>query len=120
MAVAERLRRVNIECRHFRDVLPGWDRPNTAVYLDPPYPRAARRCHHNGYPCQMSDEEHEELLDLIGRFTQARCVLSGYRTPLYDRYLRNWTRHAASAVNRAAHSRGAAVTRRVECLWTNA
>jgi len=89
-AVSLRLRNVQIENRHFRDLFPRYDAPGTLWYLDPPYLQETRE-DPNCYNHEMTRADHEELLHLIGRL-QGMVVLSGYASKLYDSTLVGWDR----------------------------
>ena len=94
-AVADRLRRVGIECTDGVKLLAKIaDRPDWTAYCDPPYPLAARAA---GAVYAHDDDErlHERLLDIAAN---ARCqiVISTYDTPLYRRRLAHWHRQIVS------------------------
>lgn len=83
--------------------------PDTLVYFDPPYlmeTRKAGRC----YEFEMSDEDHETLLDIA---LNAKCMvmISGYRSDLYDDALHDFWR-----IDYQAQTRRGMVT---ESLWMN-
>lgn len=67
------------------------ERYNTAdalIYLDPPYVRSSRK---SGalYKHEMDDAQQIQMLESIVR-SKAKIILSGYRSSLYDRYLKGW------------------------------
>ena len=85
------------------------DRPDTLIYADPPYVADTRK---GGelYDFEMSDADHERLLDiLVG--ARAMVMISGYRSALYDDVLSDFTRIEYQATTRRGQ-----VT---ECLWMN-
>lgn len=87
------------------------DRDRWFVYLDPPYLLSTRRSRRRLYDCELTVEQHEELLGVIRRLPC--CVaISGYRSPLYDAALPAWRRIEFNAM-----TRGGRVAR--ECLWMN-
>lgn len=63
--------------------------PNAVIYLDPPYPLAWRKTPNSLYEFEMTTEEHEELLSLIGN-AKAKVIISTYDNPLYDSFLKDW------------------------------
>ncbi len=71
--VHERLRTVIIECLDWRDCIERYDRPGTAMYLDPPYP---------GNKCNYAHNMREwtDHLALASRLANAKCrwILSSY------------------------------------------
>lgn len=125
-AVAERLRRVQLECRPWADVLDAYDGPDTVFYLDPPYHPDARTRKAKRYRVDMVDPvEHDRMLARV-KTLQGACFVSGYACDAYDQALSDWRR---VAWDRPAFSRGntrqirqnpdndAAARRRTEVLW---
>lgn len=110
----ERLARVQIENRDALAVIRDFDSPETAFYLDPPYPGETRRMSLNAYRHEMTDDHHEQMVGLALDLAGA-VVLSGYDTPLYDVLDEaGWRR-----VCRDVHARGASAggKSRSEVLW---
>lgn len=105
-AFTERLRGVVIENRDAADVMRQHDTPETLHFVDPPYVHATRTVQH-GYRFEMTDEQHERLLEVLMSL-KGMVILCGYANPLYERL--GWAH--------AAHADGA--RDRVECLWMNA
>ena len=81
--IAQRLQRVQIENAPALDVIARYDTAETVFYLDPPYVHSARG-DSAAYGYEMSDADHVELASALASI-RGRAVLSGYRTPLYDR-----------------------------------
>ncbi len=107
--VAERLRKVQIECRPALEVIRRFDYPDVFMYIDPPYllaTRAARQYRH-----EMTDADHEELLDTILR-SRARIMISGYESGMYNDCLQGWGREYFASC--AAQGRP-----RQEVVWMN-
>ena len=67
--------------------------------------------HGKQYRCEMSDEDHEELLDLLLDH-RGLALISGYDSSLYNDRLREWRREEAVSYTQATG-------RRVEVLWMN-
>ena len=107
-----RLQRVQIENAPALDVIQRYDTADTVFYLDPPYVHSARG-DTAAYENEMSDDEHGELADALSSI-RGRAVLSGYRTPLYDRLFAGWRRIDAPV--RTANS---VRQPRRESLWVN-
>ncbi len=114
-AFLERLRGVLIECRPAERVIAQFDGPGTLFYVDPPYVQSTRSNLRNGkskgYRFELSDAGHEALAEQL-HAVRGMVVLSGYRSPLYDRLFGSWRFHAVE--HRA--DRGLGV---VEGLWLN-
>ncbi len=110
--IVQRLQRVQIENAPALEVIHRYDTRETVFYLDPPYVHSSRG-DTSAYRYEMSDEEHVELADVLAS-VRGRVVLSGYRTPLYDRLYKEWRR--IDAPERIAHS---IRQPRQESLWVN-
>jgi DNA adenine methylase len=85
--------------------------PGVLIYADPPYPLSARKTDRTRYARDLTDEEHVELLERL-TLTAARVMISGYRCPIYDAWLSDWTR-----VDYQAMTRGGVLVD--ESLWLN-
>lgn len=61
------------------------------IYLDPPYIISERRSKKALYECELTDEQHVELLT---KLKECRChvAISHYRCDLYDATLTGWYR----------------------------
>ena len=110
--VTARLQSVQIENAPAIEVIHRYDTPETVFYLDPPYVHSSRG-DTSVYENEMSDDEHRELANVLSSI-RGRAVLSGYRTPLYDRLFGDWRRIDAPV--RTAHS---VREPRQESLWVN-
>ncbi len=74
--VHERLRTVIVENLDWQACIDRYDRPGTAMYLDPPYPENKCNYAHN----MRSWEEHDRLAKRLMN-TQCKWLLSSYDTP---------------------------------------
>ncbi|OFV65789.1 MAG: D12 class N6 adenine-specific DNA methyltransferase [Candidatus Syntrophoarchaeum butanivorans] len=111
-AVAERLRRVQIENRDAFEVMLKYDSPQTLFYLDPPYPHDSRG-DINAYGYEMTEKEHEKLAEILHSI-KAKAAISGYLSPLTKKLYSDWTR--IDAPTKIIHS---AKKPRTESLWIN-
>lgn len=117
--VAARFVGVVVERRPALQVIARYDVPDCLIYADPPYVHETRSSGKRkggelycAYPCEMSDADHEELLDAL-RASSAMIVLSGYPNSLYDNALSNWRRVTIDTYADGARPR-------TEALWLNA
>ena len=110
--ITQRLQRVQIENSPALDVILRYDSSDTVFYLDPPYVHSARG-DISAYEYEMSDYDHVELSEVLSSI-RGRALLSGYRTPLYDRLYRGWRR--VDAKERNANS---VRQPRQESIWMN-
>lgn len=109
MEVAERLRGVQIECMPAVELIKRFNYPNVLIYADPPYILGTR--HGKQYRCEMDDQDHEELLDVLIAH-KGPVLLSGYDSPLYNDQLQEWHREEAVSYSQTA-------SKRKEVLWMN-
>jgi DNA adenine methylase len=77
-----RLKNVFVECDDFRTIIKRYDTENTFFYLDPPYVHEKRS--NNYYEDEMSNEDHEELINLL-ICAKGKILLSGYDNAIYDK-----------------------------------
>lgn len=109
--IAERLRRVQIECSPALELIVRYDYENVFMYLDPPYLLGTRCGKQKQYKHEMSDEEHEEMLQkAIG--SKAKIMISGYASEMYDDMLSGWRR-------KEFRSHAEMGSRRTEVVWMN-
>ena len=122
-----RLQRVQIENKDWRELMNMYNGKDTFFYLDPPYIASTRNV--GGYRHEMTDEDHQELVDKILNFP-AKIMLSGYAHKIYEPLEKaGWKRvdfqTACCAAGRTKSSKlqgeGAAMKHaaRVETLWMN-
>ncbi|MCI8887956.1 MAG: DNA adenine methylase [Hungatella sp.] len=109
LEAAERLRGVQIECMPAVDLIRRFHSPNVLIYADPPYILSTR--HGKQYRCEMSDQDHEELLDALLDH-KGPVLISGYDNPLYQDRLRHWHREEAVSYSQTA-------SKKTEILWMN-
>lgn len=92
------------------EILPTLDLgPRDLLYVDPPYLPSSRRTSRY-YRHDYAQEDHQRLLALLGKLA-CMIVVSGYRSPLYDDALANWSR-----ADYLARTHSGIVT---ESAWTN-
>ena len=80
--VRDRLKGVQIDCRDAVELIKAFDSPETLFYLDPPYSFCTRSTK-KGYPFEMSDQQHEALLDAI-LDVEGMVMLSTFDGCLYN------------------------------------
>lgn len=109
LQAAERLRGVQIENRPALELILRYNYKNVLIYCDPPYMLQTR----NGkqYRCEMSDEDHEALLEIL-RKHKGYVVLSGYNTNLYNDMLKGWNRYETTSYTQSQ-------TMKREVIWLN-
>lgn len=112
-----RLKRVVILNRSATDVIRQQDGPNTLFYLDPPYLHETRVTT-GDYECEMSEEDHAELLFTL-KGIEGKFILSGYRSELYDHHAEedDWHRVDIEIDNKASSKK--VKDKKTECLWMN-
>jgi DNA adenine methylase len=113
----ERLSRVVILCEDAVEVIRREDSTDTFFYLDPPY-LAATRVVDQAYSHEMDDEAHERLLTTLAKVS-GKFILSGYDSPLYERFRSRsrWSRTDIKIDNKASSQKSKPT--KTECLWRN-
>lgn len=106
---AERLRGVQIEKRPAEELIDQFNHEKVFQYWDPPYLLETR----NGkqYRCEMSDKEHEALLEKALK-SRAKIMISGYDSELYNDMLKGWYRCETVAYSQTC-------SKKREVLWMN-
>lgn len=107
--VAERLRGVQIEHRPALQVIRMFDRADALIYCDPPYVLKTRT--RKQYRYEMTDNDHEELLDMLLKHT-GKVMISGYENPIYAEKLRGWHKAAKRTYDTCAQPK-------IEILYMN-
>ena len=86
---------VQIEHMDALRLIERYNSPDVLMYLDPPYVRSSRKSGRL-YTHEMDDAGQIKLLQLINK-SQAKIVLSGYQSGLYDQHLHGWRSYSAMA-----------------------
>jgi site-specific DNA-adenine methylase len=70
------------------------DLSKTVIYLDPPYPLSSRKSPKLVYDSEMTDEDHEKLLDFILHELPGNVdlLISTYPNSIYENKLRHWSK----------------------------
>lgn len=110
--IVQRLLRVQIENAPAIEVIQRYDSEKTLFYCDPPYPHDSRG-DSKAYGYEMTDEEHEELAEVLHSVT-GMVAVSGYHCSLMDHLYQDW--YCTEAPTKYAHS---IKKSRQEVLWTN-
>jgi len=116
-AVHARLKRVVILNRPALDVIRQQDGENTLFYIDAPYIHDTRAST-GEYEHEMTDEEHQELIDLLLTI-KGKALVSMYHHAIYDvlHERHGWKLTEFDLPNNAS---GAEVKKRkIECVWQN-
>ena len=107
---ASRLKEAQIECRPALDVISRFDFENVLIYADPPYLLEPR--HGKQYKKERSQKDHIELLEVL-RQSNAKVVLSGYESNLYNDILCGWKKEYHKSLTQNAQKIG------TEVIWMN-
>lgn len=109
MQAAERFRGVQIENRPAVEVIKRFNFRNVLIYCDPPYVLSTR--HGKQYRKEMTDDDHEELLDVLLSH-KGPVLISGYGNDLYDSRLKDWYRKETICYSQVC-------SKKREVLWMN-
>lgn len=106
---SERLKNAQIENLPAVELIRRYNTPDVFIYADPPYLHGTRK--NNLYRYEMSDQDHEELLQaLFGH--PGKVLISGYDNDLYNDMLPGWYKVQKKTQAEAGIPR-------VETLWMN-
>lgn len=112
-ASAVRLKEIiALENKPWDDILERYDHDSVVFYLDPPYLPETRKAV-KAYEHEMTVEDHERLMEALPKL-QAKAILSGYESELYDSALSGWTRLVKKVFASSADG-----DERREVVWMN-
>lgn len=106
---AERLKEAQIEQRPVIEVIKRFNDPKCLIYCDPPYLLRTRKG--KQYNIEMSDKEHEELLQLLLE-SKSKVIISGYESDLYNDALKNWRKKTTYSLTQS-------LRKAKEVIWMN-
>lgn len=84
---AKRIKMAQIENLPAEELLRRYDTKDVFIYCDPPYLPGTRKGYL--YECEMSKEEHIQLLNLLKQH-KGKVIISGYDNDLYNQFLSDW------------------------------
>lgn len=109
MEAAVRLKEVQIEQRPAIEVIQRFNNPKCLIYCDPPYLLRTRKG--KQYNIEMSDKEHEELLQLLLK-SKSKVIISGYESDLYNDALKGWRKKTGFSLTQS-------MRKEKEVIWMN-
>lgn len=123
--VADRLRGAIIESRDALDLIPAYDGPDVAFYIDPPYLRSTRSSLHTGtrrrtdYRHDMPDEDDHRALAKTLNDCAGAILLSGYDSDLYRELYAGWWQASVAVTRPTTNRSGETGASAVEVVWSN-
>ncbi len=72
------------------DWRPTLDCEGTFIFLDPPYPLCVRKKKIETYDCELTNQDHEALLEVIRSYVDAKIMICSYPNEIYDTALSDW------------------------------
>lgn len=103
----ERLRETQIENCDAIELIKRFNYKNVLIYADPPYVLSTRTG--KNYNHEMTDEDHIALLETLINH-KGPVILSGYKNPIYDEYLKDWEQFSIDTTAEKG-------LKRVETIW---
>ena len=100
---------MQIECRPAVDTKINHNFENVLIYADPPYMLQTR--HGSQYAKEMTDADHEKLLDALLAH-KGPALVSGYDSDLYNEMLHGWHKEETICYSQIN-------TKKRELLWMN-
>jgi DNA adenine methylase len=114
--IAERLQGVEVLSMSVAKLIAERDGPDALFYIDPLYLPSTRTARKAYGVVEMTEEDHIELAERL-RSARGKVLISGYKSPLYDRLYDGWNVATKEIANHAGQ--GKVKARRTECLWMN-
>jgi DNA adenine methylase len=120
LSVYKRLKGVDIYCGDWKRVVEKYDKEDALVLLDPPYVEETRSNSMGKYINELSDKDHEEIVDVCLRL-KSKVILCGYQNKIYERLEQNgWHRLDKKVkMSCAVVKEGTKHVDRVESVWLN-
>lgn len=121
IALAERLRNIQIENLPFQDLIRKYDRTDTLFYLDPPYvPKTRSTSAKNDYQHEMDEDAHTEMAEILHKI-KGKAIVSGYDSALYAKLFTYWDRieDKPKALSSSVGSSTRKASAKTEVLWRN-
>lgn len=113
--IKDRIKNWKIFNKPALEMIEEYDGEDSFFYLDPPY-LPETRVTKKAYEYEMTYEQHEDLLKTIV-CCKSKVLISGYKSELYQDYLKNWKFTYRDIANHASQTK--TKTRKIECLWRN-
>lgn len=111
---AKRIQSYRIHNVDATDIINFYDSKDTLFFVDPPYLNETRSTDRH-YAFEMSPEQHRALLKVLCE-CKGMVYLCGYRSAMYDSYLRGWCRVDWPVKSLMSHSEGSG-RERTESMW---
>lgn len=117
--IIERLREIQIENLDIITLIEKYDSVDTLFYLDPPYIPDTRK-QKVSYDCEMSLEQHKELVDKLLTI-KGKVILSGYDHTIYNKLIdNNWKKILLGEYSkRSQKSNSGELSKGQEFVWIN-
>lgn len=112
LQAAARLKKVLIENRDALKVIEDHDREDTLFFIDPPYVLDTRNMGGKAYRHEMSNENHEKLIESL-KLCKGMVIVCGYEHPIYDSLKWKKIKKTVAAAGQAGS------VMREEVLWIN-
>lgn len=106
--IHQRFSRIVIEHLDINALLKRYNKEDVFYYLDPPYVHSSRKSLAR-YNCEMTDEQHIEMLNIILNH-KSKFLISGYKNDIYNILLENgWNEYSFKSP----------LSDSIETLWWN-
>lgn len=112
---AARLTNVCLECGDAVEMIPRWDLPETAIYIDPPYIGEHRIRPEKTYPHDAGPDLWPRLVDALLEIEHAAVILSGYPNEEVGRL--GWRTIELRALRNVQARKGGKLPSVPETLW---
>lgn len=114
--LSDRLQNVYIFNKPAVEVIKAFNKPNTLLYVDPPYLHSTRAAKKVYEKYEMTEDDHKKLCEALVAF-KGKVLISGYDSELYDSYFVNWQKIFRDIVNHSSQGKKKEIKR--EIIWKN-
>ena len=98
--ISQRLKQTTILYGPALNIIRHYNQTDTLLYLDPPYLPETRRST-KVYDFEMTKDDHINLCDTLKTF-KGKILISGYPSPLYNEFFKDWNRSERLVANHAS------------------
>lgn len=114
--LSERLQNVYVFNKSAVEVVKAFNKPNTLLYVDPPYLHSTRQAKKVYEKYEMTEDDHKKLCETLVSF-KGKVLISGYDSELYNTYFQNWHKIFRDIVNHSSQNKTKEYKR--EHIWRN-
>lgn len=116
----ERLKRIQVECRDWKEIFELYDNKDAFMYCDPPYVYDTRTSKNYYDIDEMTNKDHIEFIDRCLEL-KSKILISGYEHSIYEKLVKNGWNKEKHEMNILANNTSSSKKRfkKEEIFWYN-